>query len=125
MLTAENVIHAYVALWNATEVGERRRLAEKVLTEDASIIYPTIEAQGRNDIVAALGRFQEQMPGAYFEETSGVEQHHGRLRASWRLFGADGTARLDGEDVAELAEDGRLRRVIGFHDPLPPRTSGG
>lgn len=122
MPTPDNVMRAYVDLWNATDEGERRRLAEEVLTEDAALIYPTIEAHGRADIVAALGRFQEQMPGARFEETSGVEQHHGRLRASWRLFGADGTARLDGEDVGELAEDGRLRRVIGFHDPLPRRS---
>lgn len=33
---------------------------------------------------------------------------------------ADGTTLLDGLDVAEVGGDGRLRRVLGFHDPLPP-----
>jgi hypothetical protein len=119
MPTPEQVITRYVALWNATEEMERRRLAEEVLTEDASIIYPTIAAAGRDEVIAALGRFHEQVPGARFEETSGVEQHHGWLRAAWNLLRADGSVRLQGEDVAELSEDGRLHRVIGFHNPLP------
>ncbi|HZU11765.1 MAG TPA: nuclear transport factor 2 family protein [Chloroflexota bacterium] len=119
MPTPEQVMRAYVALWNATDEQARRRLAETVLTEDAAVIYPTIAASGRDGVVAALGRFHEQVPGASFEETSGVEQHHGWLRASWRLVQTGGKVRLEGEDVAELAEDGRLRRVLGFHNPLP------
>jgi hypothetical protein len=115
----EHVMTAYVALWNATDERERRQLAEDVLTEDAALIYPTIAAYGRGDIVAALGRFHEQVPGARFDETSGIEQHHGWLRASWHLLQENGSLRLEGEDVAELAEDGRLRRVLGFHNPLP------
>jgi hypothetical protein len=46
---------------------------------------------------------------------------HGWLREAWRRVNADGTFMLDGVDVAETAEDGRLRRVIGFNDPLPER----
>ena len=121
MLVPEQVMTAYVALWNATDEQERRRLAEEVLTADAAIIYPTIAARGRDEVVAALGRFHEQVPGARFDETSGVEQHHGWLRASWRLLQPDGTVRLEGEDVGELSRDGRLRRVLGFHNPLPRR----
>jgi hypothetical protein len=120
MPAPEHVMTDYVALWNATDEQERRQLAEAVLTEDVALIYPTIAAQGRKAVVAALGRFHEQVPGARFEETSGVEQHHGWLRSSWRLL-ANGSVRLEGEDVAELTDDGRLRRVLGFHNPLPER----
>jgi hypothetical protein len=125
MPTPEQVMSTYVALWSTTDEQQRRRLAEAVLTEDAAVLYPTIAAYGRDDLVAALGRFHEQVPGAYFVGTSGVEQHHGWLRASWRLHQADGSVRLEGEDVAELAEDGRLRRVLGFHNPLPELSSVG
>jgi hypothetical protein len=119
MPTPEHVMTAYVALWSTHDEAERRRLAEEALTEDAAVVYPTVEAHGRSDAVAAIGRFHEQVPGAYFVATSGVEHHHGWLRESWSLMLADGTVRLEGEDVAELAEEGRLRRVIGFHNPLP------
>lgn len=119
MSTPEQVMTAYVAMWNARDENHRRRFADEALTEDAALIYPTITAQGRDDIVAAIGRFHEQVIGAYFEASSGLEHHHGWLRESWRLIQIDGTVRLEGEDVAELAADGRFRRVIGFHNPLP------
>jgi hypothetical protein len=122
MPTPEHVMSVYVSLWNASDETERRQLAEEALAEDALVSYPTIACRGRADTVAAISRVQEQMPGMHFVATSGVEQHHGWLRASWRLIQSDGTVRMDGEDVAELAADGRLARVIGFHDPLPPRS---
>lgn len=122
MSAPEQVMQTYVAMWNATDEGERGRLAEEALTEDAEVIYPTLTAQSRAETVAAIGRFQQQVPGARFVETSGVERHHGRLRATWDMVLPDGTVRLQGEDVAELAPDGRLRLVIGFHNPLPQRS---
>ncbi|MGH2448646.1 MAG: nuclear transport factor 2 family protein [Chloroflexota bacterium] len=115
----EQAMTTYVALWNATDEKERRQLAEDALTEDAVIIYPGVAAHGRDEVVAALSDFRERFPGARFDKSSGVEQHHGWLRASWRMRQADGSVRLDGEDVAELTDDGRLCRVLGFHNPLP------
>ena len=122
MSAHEDVMSTYVALWNATDEPERRRLAEQVLTGDATVLYPAIAAHSRDEIVLAIGRFHDQMPGAHFVATSGVEEHHGWLRASWSLLQADGSVRVEGEDVAEPAGDGRLRRVLGFHNPLPPRS---
>jgi hypothetical protein len=73
-------------------------------------------------VVTAIGEVHLQVPGARFISTSGVEQHHDWVRASWRMVGADGTTLLDGEDVAQLAEGGQFQLVIGFHNPLPART---
>jgi hypothetical protein len=111
---------AYVAAWDTADPEVRRRLLERSLTEDAAIAYPTLEARGLDGISAALGAVHQQVPGLRFLKTSGLEAHHGWVRASWRMVNADGSPRGDGEDVAKLAEDGRFRRVIGFHDPLPP-----
>jgi hypothetical protein len=119
MPTPEHVMSRYVALWNTTDENERHRLAGEVLTEDALMVYPTIAAAGRAEAVAAIGRFQAQVPGARFVEASGIEQHHGWLRTAWRLVQGDGTMQLEGEDVVELAADGRIRRVLGFNNPLP------
>ena len=54
------------------------------------------------------------------ELTSNVEEHHGWVRVGWRMLDADGSVLSEGEDVAEVADDGRLNRVIGFVNPLPP-----
>jgi SnoaL-like domain len=122
MITPESVMETYVALWATTDDAERRRLAELALTEDAVVIYPTVEAHGRDEVIAALEKVHQLLPGVSIVPTSGIEDHHGWLRAAWRMINADGTVRSDGVDIAELAEDGRFRRVIGFHEPLPPLT---
>jgi hypothetical protein len=117
--TPDEVVEDYIALWNASEPEERRRLAERALAEDATVAYPSVEARGRDEIVAAIGNVHQRVPGVRFVSTSGVEQHHGWLRATWRMMQGDGEVLFDGVDSAETGEDGRLRRVIGFHDPPP------
>lgn len=51
----------------------------------------------------------------------GVDTHHGHLRFAWELVGPDGQVAVAGVDVGELAEDGRLRRIVGFFGDLPAR----
>jgi hypothetical protein len=85
MSTPEHAMRIYVSVWNATDEQGRTRLAEQALTEDAVVMYPTIVAHGRSELVAAIGQFQQQVPDASFVETSGIEHHHGWLRASWQL----------------------------------------
>jgi hypothetical protein len=124
MPTPDQVMDAYLAMWNEPEEAERRRLAEQTLTEDGIIMYPSVQARGWHDIVAGIGLIQHRIPNIRFVPTSGREQHHGWLRATWRMLQGDGSVLLDGVDIAELADDGRLLRVIGFHDPLPALTEG-
>ncbi|MEA2380572.1 MAG: hypothetical protein QOH72_543 [Solirubrobacteraceae bacterium] len=54
-----------------------------------------------------------------FELVSGPEQYHDRVRFTWRMVGANGTGEVArGVDFATLAEDGRLRSVTGFLEPV-------
>jgi hypothetical protein len=77
MPTPTRAVEAYVAMWNAADDRERRALAEEALTKDAVLMYPTFEAQSRDDAVALAGRFHNDTPGARIEMLSGVEHHHG------------------------------------------------
>jgi hypothetical protein len=121
MPTGQAAIESYLAACNVSDPQSRRKLLEQALTEDALIAYPATEAQGWDDVSAAIARIHEQFPGVRFVLTGAVEEHHGWLRARWRIIEPDGTTRLEGEDVAEVARDGRLTRVIGFYDPLAPQ----
>ena len=85
MPTSTRAVEAYVGMWNATDDHERRALAEEALTEDAVLLYPTFEAQSRNEAVALAGRFHNDTPGARIEMLSGVEHHHGVRRARARF----------------------------------------
>jgi hypothetical protein len=51
--------------------------------------------------------------GSCFHLTSGVEVHHGFVRFAWNLTYANGSS-VQGMDFGELAEDGRLQRIVGF-----------
>lgn len=56
-------------------------------------------------------------PGHSFKLHDGPDAHRDRLRVRWALR-ADGNQPIAiGLDVAELAPDGRMRRVTGFLDP--------
>jgi hypothetical protein len=124
MPTPTRAVEAYVGMWNATDDRERRALAEEALTEDAVLLYPTFEAHNRNDAVALAGRFHIDTPGARIEMLSGVEDHHGWVRVAWSMVLSDGSSAADGQSIGEQSEDGRLRRVTGFRNPLPNLAPG-
>ena len=67
------------------------------------------------NLAAAL---QAQFPGHTFRRTSAIDAHHGFARYEWEMLAPDGRAVLTGLDVAEVADDGTLRRVVGFFGPL-------
>ena len=117
----DEALDAYVAMWNTADEGRRRALASQALTEDAVVLYPTIEAHGRVEALAAATRWHQELPGVQIVLTSGITHHHGWFRVAWRVVDAGGSAGVEGQNIGELAEDGRLRRTIGFLDPLPGR----
>lgn len=75
---------------------------------------PTPKSYGRDGIGAAPDAVQAQFPGHTFRRTTAVDEHHGVARYGWALLSPDGTPVLTALDVADLTEDGRLRRVVGF-----------
>jgi hypothetical protein len=88
--------------------------------DDGVYCDPTATVDGRDALVAHIGGFQAQLPGARIETSSGVDEHDGWLRFAWTMIGADGTPAMEGFDVGELGPDGRLRRIVGFFGPFPP-----
>jgi hypothetical protein len=41
------------------------------------------------------------------------------VRYAWTIVDAQGREAMEGMDVAELVDDGRLKRIRMFHGPLP------
>jgi hypothetical protein len=64
--------------------------------------------------------YKQQSAGTSIELTSNVEEHHGWVRFGWRVLDAGGSVLGEGEDVGELADDGRFTTILGFRNPLPP-----
>ena len=116
----EETIGAFDRAWNETNGAERLRLIEGALTEDAELVDPRAgRFQGRDAVAERLQGFQARFPGARVNVSSGIDAHHGFARYAWTMRGSDGSTILNGFDFIELAEDGRIRRVVMFFGDPP------
>ncbi|MFC0599236.1 nuclear transport factor 2 family protein [Streptomyces palmae] len=110
----------YFEAWNATDPAARAQAVAAAWTEDGSYTDPLAEVRGAEQLAALIEGAQQQFPGFEFRQTGTVDGHHDTARFSWELVSvADGSAPVAGSDVITLAEDGRIRSVLGFLDRVP------
>jgi hypothetical protein len=51
---------------------------------------------------------------------SRVDAHNDLVRYAWKIADRQGHDVMESIDVAKHIDDGRLRRILMFHGPLPP-----
>jgi len=117
--TEEIVVNAYMAAWNEADEGKRRRLLEKAWADDGAYTDPQSDVAGREALVELIGGMHGQMPGARIDVRSKTDLHHNKLRFAWRFVSGDGSMTIDGIDFGELADDGRLAKIVGFWGQPP------
>lgn len=113
------LVERYLAVWNETDATRRGELIAQTWTENASYLDPLMEGRGHAAIDALVQGAQAQFAGFRFRRVGNVDSHHNYVRFAWELGPHDGPAPIAGSDVALLAADGRLERVIGFLDRVP------
>lgn len=86
---------------------------------DAELVDPTGRWQGVDGFVERIGRYQSAAPGTRVVPASGIDAHNDVMRYAWIIIDLEGRSIIDGIDVAERGSDGRLRRIMMFHGPLP------
>jgi len=118
-LGPDSAVVVYCAAWNADDRATRDRLLARVWTPDGVYADPnptrTVGRAALSDTIAAL---QRRYPGARFH-CSAPQVHHGAMRTTWIFRRPDGSEVAHGMDFFELAEDGRIRRVVGFFGDPP------
>ncbi|MGW7615595.1 nuclear transport factor 2 family protein [Streptomyces antimycoticus] len=120
MTQYETAVARYFEAWNATGPEARAEAVAAAWTEDGGYTDPLAEARGHEELAAVIAGAQEQFPGHEFRLTGAVDGHHAMARFSWELVAtADGSAPVAATDVITLAEDGRIRSVLGFLDRVP------
>ena len=114
------LVDRYLAAWNATDPAARREAIAAVFAPDARYVDPLADVSGHDGIDALIAGAQAQFAGLRFTPGEVLDAHHDVVRFTWHL-GPEGAAEpvVIGFDVAEIAEDGRLRRVHGFLDRVP------
>jgi SnoaL-like domain len=112
-------IDTYFEAWNETDDAARRALTERCLAGDVVLIEEHGQFSGHDGLEALMAKFQQAVPGGRIIKTSGFDEFDGIARYSWDAVDADGNTVSDGLDVVEHSADGRLRRIVMFHGPLP------
>ena len=115
----QEVIERYIACWNQTDPGLRRKLIDETWAADASYTDPLGEAVGREAIDSTIAAVQEQFPGFSFTLLGSVDSHHRQARFSWGMAPDGVEPVVVGFDVAVAGDDGRLATVLGFLDKVP------
>ena len=111
-------IDTYLEAYAEADPARRKELIGRVWAADGQLVDPPLDGAGHDGIDAMAAALQSQFPGHTFRRTSGIDAHHGFARYEWAMLAPDGTPVLTGLDVAEVADDGTLRRVVGFFGPL-------
>jgi hypothetical protein len=115
----DELIGAYFDAWNEADPDRRRSLVERSIMPDAEFVDPTGRWRGIEGLSQRIGNYLASAPGKRVAPSSGIDAHHDIVRYAWSVVDGDGREVIEGLDVAERAEDGRLRRVSMFHGPLP------
>lgn len=116
-------IDTYLSAWSEPDSAKRGRMVEQVWAANGRLIDPPLAADGHTGINEMFGALQGQFPGHHFERTSGIDTHHEQFRFGWQLVSPNGDVVLQGVDVGEVADDGRLSRIAGFFGDLPPKSA--
>jgi hypothetical protein len=103
-MTPEEAVDTYLAAW-AADGTERLTLLRRVFTDDGEVHAHEVH-RGADAIAASMTYAEAQRTGP-------VQAQHGWLRFEWKVTLTDGSE-VDGLDVAQVAEDGRLRRLVVF-----------
>jgi len=116
------VLCAYVALWTEADLARRRALVETSLHEDCEILGRRYRFHGHAEVMAEVSRFLRDDPGYRPVVTSGFDAVGRWVRFTIAVLDPEGFEVNTGWDVIEMADDGRIARVLTFWGPLalPP-----
>lgn len=117
--TPEDTIAAYAEAWRETDPIKRDALLALSWADDGIYQDEQSRYEGRDALAAGITDFFAQNPGASIVLASGIHVHHNVFRFRWEMLDADGNVQMEGMDFGELAEDGRIRKIVGFFGPFP------
>ncbi len=120
-MPTKETVDLYLAAWAEPDATKRATLLEKCWSEDGLYCDPVAEGRGRDALSGFIAGMHTQQPGSKIALTSGIDQHHNQIRFGWSFVQADGKTAIEGIDVGELAEDGRIARIIGYWGAPPAK----
>lgn len=111
-----------LAIWNSSNPEEIARLTSRALEHNVHFADPNHNLIGRDAFIAMVKQVQAQIPGAVYSRTSRIDRQNNFCRYHWRIT-LNGSVLIDGFDVTELNDAGKVVKVIGFFGSLEAETA--
>jgi uncharacterized protein YndB with AHSA1/START domain len=108
------VADRFFALWAETDPVRRRAALQAVALPGFAFRDPYSCLEGHDEVDAHIAAAQRFMPGVVLERQGDARQCQGTALVDWVAKAPDGSVRLRGTNVFELAPDGRVARVTGL-----------
>ncbi len=102
-----------MAIWNTTDEAEIRRLTDEALEHNAHFADPNHNIVGREAFIKMVHLVQSQIPGATYAHASEIDMQNNFCRYHWKID-HDGKRVMNGFDVTEVNDAGKIVKVLGF-----------
>jgi hypothetical protein len=102
--------------------AQRRTLHGTLFAEDAENYTRAFAARGRDEIIARVARAHEEWVAAngfVFRPAGNTDGHHHVIKFFWEMLPkVGGPIEARGLDIFVLREDGRIRTLYQFSEPI-------
>lgn len=107
-----------LAAWNEADSAKVRIHLENALGVNIRFVDSSIDVSGIDGFEENVHEVKLKIPRAVYSRTSGVDSQHGFHRYHWAIH-QDGKLLIDGFDVTQIDEQGKVACVIGFFGKIP------
>jgi len=106
-----------LAAWNSNDPDEIEKLANEALEHNVHFADPSHNIIGREAFVAMVHRTHKRVPSAVYSRASQIDQQNNFCRYHWAIHLGEEPL-LEGFDVTEINDAGKVVKVLGFFGPL-------
>ncbi len=117
MADYETYLENMLACWNSTSEDELSRLAHSALEHNVQFTDPNHNIIGVDAFISMVKAVQAQVPGAVYARASAIDMQNNFCRYHWTVKKA-GVLLLEGFDVTEVTDSGKITKVLGFFGAL-------
>jgi hypothetical protein len=124
----DDFIGRYLNMWHESDTERRHGIVRGLWSEDAENITRRFTARGMKEIIARVDRAHHEWvasKGSVFRPAGNTDTHNNLVRFSWEMLPrGGGPIEARGLDIFVLNDDGRIRSLYQFAEPIDKKQSG-
>ena len=109
----KNLIDGYLAAWNESDAMTRLQILQRVWADDGHFTGWGSDVKGRDALSHIIARLHKSVPGTVFSLNGALTISTNFVLFAYIIKAPNGIE-LNGTDFGEIADDGRLRRIVTF-----------